>query len=129
MAAWESFGPVGAPHKNGDRIYGFTTGYAADLMAAGTPNVSSLYRASISDAIALVDVGDVLDVELEGQFWWVRREGQVVGRLTWATPLKGQPDPRTGVPLWPDSQGVLEVQRVFVNAGRVVNVGGIFRPS
>ena len=118
MAEWEKYDAVGSLHKNGDRIYGFTTGYASDLAAAGTPTVSSLYRASITDEVRSVDVGDMLPVSSDGGFWWVTKGGATIGRLTWPAPdLPGH------------HAGVVEVQRVFVNDGVVVNLGGIFRPA
>lgn len=93
-------------------MFGFTTGYARELLAAGTPNVSSLYRPSITEAVRLVDVGDVLEIADVGRLLMVRRAGVDVGALN---------IPRDVVVL----PAVLQVQRVFVNDDVVVNLGGI----
>ncbi len=120
MAEWERYDQVGSAHKNGDRMRGFTTGYARDLMTAGTPTVSSLLRSSITPAVSRVDIGMLLQVAFEDDRWWVSIDGERVGRLTWSI---AHPD-FSGF-----RDGVVEVQRVFVNAGVVVNLGGVFLPA
>ena len=126
---WMSHLPVGLPHKNGDRVYGTTSGYAADLMAAGTPTVSSLFRKSITPAVGSIDIGDRLFVTFDGSYWWVSNGEAVVGRLTWTASSRDRPDPRTGLlPPLPDS-GRLIVERVFINNGEVVNLGGKVLPA
>ena len=121
--------PVGLPHKNGDRIYGTTSGYAIDLMASGTPTVSSLYRKSLTPAVGTVDIGDRLPVAFDGEFWWVTSGDAIVGRLTWAAADRDRPDARTGeLPALPEI-GTLLVERVFINEGVVVNVAGKVLPA
>ncbi|TFD03668.1 MULTISPECIES: hypothetical protein [unclassified Cryobacterium] len=126
---WMSHLPIGLPHKNGDRLYGTSSGYAADLMAAGTPTVSSLFRKSITPSVSSIDIGDMLQVVFDGSFWWVSNADAVIGRLTWAASSRDHPDPRTGIlPPLPDN-GSLLVERVFVNSGAVVNLGGKVLPT
>ena len=126
---WMAHLPIGLPHKNCDRVYGTTSGYAADLMAAGTPTVSSLFRKSITASVSSIDIGDRLRVASDGSYWWVSNAGAVIGRLTWATSSRDHPDPRTGMlPPLPDT-GLLLVERVFINNGAVVNLGGKFLPA
>lgn len=126
---WMSHLPVGLPHKNGDRIYGITSGYAADLMVARTPTVSSLFRKSVTPAVSNIDIGDRLSVAFDGAHWWVSNGGAIVGRLTWTASSRDRPDPRTGtLPPLPDN-GTLLVERVFINNGTVVNLGGKVLPA
>jgi hypothetical protein len=118
------------PHKNGDRIYGFASGRAAELMAAGTPMVSSLLGSSITAAIQDVDVGDILDVTFEGDRWVVKRASVEIGKLTWSAKRRGQPDPASGALLWMVDDGLLHVERVTVNtSGRVADIGGVVTPT
>jgi hypothetical protein len=126
---WESHPPIGLPHKNGDRIYGITSGYAADLMSAGTPTVSSLFRKSVTPAVSNIDIGDRLLVTFDGAYWWVSSDGALIGRLTWTASSRDHADPRTGTPMRLPDNGILIVERVFVNSGMVVNIGGKVLPA
>lgn len=104
------------------------SGYAADLMRAGTPNVSKLLVASITPLVASVDVGDSLPVDLSEKGWTVSKDGSPVGRLTWSVKQRGKPDPRTGVPMFMIEHGLLHVRTVQVLDGVVVNCGGYVTP-
>ncbi|MET3566574.1 hypothetical protein ABIC47_002059 [Leifsonia sp. 563] len=124
-ARWRTYPQIGSTHKNGDRMYGFTSGYAADLMAAGTSTVSSLLGTSITAAIKNVDVGDELEVVFLGDRWVARLNGIDVGRLTWSAKRRGEPNAVNGAPLWDLDDGVLHVERVTVNHdGEVIDIGG-----
>jgi len=110
-------------------MFGFASGYAGDLMAAGTPVVSILRRSSVTSVVSLVDVGDELDVIWLGDRWVARRNGMDVGTLTWNAKERGNPDPRTGAPLWMLDDGVLHVERVVVDEDDiVVNLAGYVTP-
>jgi hypothetical protein len=120
---------LGSTRRNGDRIYGSAGAYAADLMKAGTPNVSILRRATVTDRVQLVQVGDRLTVVLLGNRYEVRRGGELVGHLTWGPSQVGKPDPRVGDPFPEVDGGTLVVERLTVNnTGVVVNLGGTITP-
>jgi len=125
---WMTHSAMGLTHKNGDRIFGFASGYAADLFAAGTPVISSLLRSSVTEAVGSVDIGDTLDVLFDGEEWWACSTTGRIGRLNWRVSALTEPDARTGT-LLEIRNGTLTVQRVFVNEGRVVNIGGIVSAS
>jgi hypothetical protein len=112
MSEWERYGQVGVTHANGDRIVGFVSGYARDLADAGTPNVSTLAKSSLTQAIGAVDIGDRLTVV----DMVVSLGDEMVGRIT------GPLVKALG------GTGELVVERVIVNGSTVVNVGGIFYP-
>jgi hypothetical protein len=116
-------------HKNGDRIYGSAGAYPAALMKAGTPNVSSLRRATVTDRVQLVQVGDRLTVILVGNRYEVGDSEGLVGHLSWGPIEVGNLDPRVGVPI-PDVDGwTLVVERLTVSSeGVVVNLGGYVTP-
>lgn len=109
---------VGGPHSNGDQVFGYYEGYAADLRAAGTPTVSSLRRNTITDAIQDVRIGDKLQLKNVNKSLVVSKLGREVGRLTW-----NDHEHRF-------DGGVLEVQRVFIDVdGKVANCGGKALPA
>jgi hypothetical protein len=116
--------------KNGDRVFGVFTLQAGELMRRGTPAVSSLNAKTITPTIASVRVGDSLPVIFDGAGWFVKRDNELVGRLTWTAVSRGRLDPRTGKPQWDLDDGMLTVERVTVNtAGEVVNLAGFVTPS
>lgn len=126
---WKNYPQLGSTHKNGDRMYGFASAFASDLMAAGTPAVSSLLKSSVTPEIQRVDIGDELDVIFLGDLWMVRKAGEDVGRLTWVARRRGSPDPRNGTTQWNLEDGVLHVERVTVNLNdEVVDIGGYVTP-
>jgi len=129
-ARWESYPQIGSTHKNGDRMYGVNSGHAADIMAVGTPTVSSLLGSSITPAIRRIDVGDELEVIFLGDRWVARHNGVDVGRLTWSAKRRGEPNVVNGAPLWDLDDGVLHVERVTVNTeDEVVDIGGYVTPK
>jgi hypothetical protein len=128
-ASWKGLPALGSTHRNGDRIYGSAGAYAADLMKAGAPNVSSLRRATVTERVQLVQVADRLTVVLVGNRYEVRDGEGLVGHLSWGPIEVGKLDPRIGVPL-PDVDGwILVVERLTVSSeGVVVNLGGYVSP-
>jgi hypothetical protein len=127
--SWKGLPALGSTHRNGDRIFGHAGTYAADLMKAGTPNVSSLRRATVTGRVQLVQVGDRLTVILVGNRYAVRDDEGLVGHLSWGPIEVGKLDPRVGVPM-PDVDGrILVVERLTVSSGGVVvNLGGYITP-
>ena len=126
---WRSYPALGSTHKNGDRIYGYASGYAAELAEAGTPIVSSLRRATIvHPVVRTVDIDDVLQVVFDGARWTVFKGGNVVGNLTWSF---SQPDQLEGRPNFEaPMSGMIVVERVFISdTNEVVNLGGKFIPE
>ena len=106
---------LGGPHRNGDRIYGFATGYASEMEAAGTPTISGLARRSIQPSISDVRIGDRLNIVRNNGKLWVEKDGDPVGELNWN---------------WDHLSGVMEVQRVFISTdNHVVNCAGIGIPD
>jgi hypothetical protein len=121
---------ISGTRKNGDRVFGVFTLQATELMLRGTPAVSSLNAKTVTPVIASVRVGDLLPVIFDGDGWYVQRQGEIVGRLTWTAKSKGRLDPRTGTPQWDLDDGTLTVERVTVStAGEVANLAGFVTPS
>jgi hypothetical protein len=98
-------------------------------MKAGTPNVSSLRRATVTERVQLVQVGDRLSVVLVSNRYEVRDGEGLVGHLSWGPIAVGKLDPRVGVPM-PNVDGwILVVERLTVSSeGVVVNLGGYVVP-
>lgn len=122
--------PIGTTHLNGDRIYGFTTGYARDLLEAQTPSVSALKRSSITEFMGEVRIGDRLSIAWDGKRWTVHSNaGALLGTLSWASPGTNEAEGADDTGAWVSSKGTLVVQRVFVSAEMtVVNCGGVAYP-
>lgn len=109
---------IGGPHSNGDQVFGYYAGFAADLLETGTPTVSSLRRANITPVIREVRIGDRLLLKSVDKTLVVSKQGHDVGVLTWKD-NKGLFD-----------GGIVEVQRVFIGLdGNVVNCGGVAVPA
>jgi len=126
----EQYPQIGSTHKNGDRMFGVHMPYAADLMRQDTPKVSSLQKTTVTKLIRDVQMHDELHVEWDGRHWWASAPEGRVGRLTWPPNSKGQPDPRSGVPMHNLEGGTLHVKTITVDAaGVVVDVGGYVVPE
>ncbi|PPF56077.1 hypothetical protein C5B94_03920 [Clavibacter michiganensis] len=121
---------IGQTHKNGDRMFGVDMPYANDLMAAGTPKVSSLHEATVTELIRGVKVHDELRVSFDGKHWWASAPAGLVGRLTWPPSMRGRPDPSSGVPMFTFDTGTLHVRNVTIDrADKVVDLGGFVVPD
>lgn len=108
---------IAGPYNNGDQVFGYYEGFATDLRAAGTPQVSSLKRSTITKAIQDVRIGDQLSLRSANNTLTVFKRGPV-GQVHW----KDHKDVFDG--------GLLEVQQVFIDIyGNVVNCGGKARPA
>lgn len=106
---------TGGPHRNGDRIYGFSTGHSQEMTEAGTPTISALTRGSIQAKVSEVRIGDRLPIVQRDGKLWVEKDGEPVGRLNWT---------------WDHLSGVMEVQRVFISKeNQIVNCAGIGVPD
>lgn len=109
------------------RLVGKQGRNAGELMREGTPRAAKL--ASLTDRIADVQLGDQLDVDWDGKYWWVSREGERIGRLTWPASSRGKPDPRVGVPMHMIERGTLDIYQLLIgDDDAVVNCGGSVRP-
>jgi hypothetical protein len=115
---------VSGPHKNGDRIVGKPGLRVAELWRAGRAPVSILLRSSVTELIGDVRIGDELDVQHNGKYWWASSEAGVVGRLTWNRADESRAT-------WFDYEirypatGRLHVERLVVSRnGNVVNLNG-----
>lgn len=121
--------PLGGAHKNGDRIYGYSSGLARHLAAAGTPNVSSLPARHLTEAVASVRINDRLDVEFAGEWWNVVLRGEVVGRLPFSAESRGQDLKYLDGKEWDQDSGVLIVERLKISGeNQIVNLGGTLYP-
>lgn len=121
--------PLGMVHKNGDRLYGYASGYAAALTEAGTPAVSGLVVKHNAPEIENVRINDRLAIVLCGEWWEVHRNGVPVGRLSFSTKTRGAPIKHFAGEQWDHDSGVLIVERLKISAeDRIVNIGGTAYP-
>lgn len=120
---------MGMIHKNGDRLYGYASGYASDLSAAGTPNVSGLPTRHHTAEMQSVRIGDRLDIVLNGTHWDAERNGVTVGRMPFVVKNRGLPIPHFEGTRWDHDVGVLVVERLKVSAANTIaNIGGTAYP-
>lgn len=122
--------PVGMLHKNGDRLYGYTTGYSPQLLAAGTPNVSNLPLRHLTHEVENVRIGDRLEIVLRGEHWEAHRKGVLVGRLPFSVKDRGLPVLHFEGHHWDSDTGTFIVERLKISSeDRVVNIGGTAYPE
>lgn len=112
------FPRIGSVYKDGSVIYGYTTGYASELRAKGTPLVSSSDVKGFIAEIQKVRIDDLLEVNIEKGEYIIRRGAQTVGRL------RLSPDEFNG------KGGTLRVQTLKIGPDKIItNFGGVFFPA
>lgn len=123
--------PVLSVRKDGSRLVGTIESYAEDLYKAGTPPMHGLSNRDAKSArVALVRIGDTLEIERDGRRWVCRDEHEVLGVLRWKPSLDGHPDARNGHVIRLPQRGTLTVERLVLSAeGVVIDFGGTVVPS
>ncbi len=123
--------PVLSTRNDGSRLVGTAGPYAEDLYKAGTPPVHGLSNQHAKSArVALVRIGDPLEVERDGRRWVVRDEREVLGVLRWKPSLDGRADARNGHIIRLPQRGTLTVERLVLSAeGAVIDFGGTVVPT
>lgn len=120
---------MGSIHKNGDRLYGYASGYSRNLAAAETPNVSGLPSRHHTAEIKNVRIGDRLAIVLKGTHWEAERNGITVGRMPFSVKNRGRKLEHFDGHEWDNDEGVLVVERLKISAAdEVVNIGGTAYP-
>lgn len=120
---------LGDFHKNGDRLYGYASGYSSALTAAGTPNVSGLPQRYHTAEIRNVRIGDRLDIVFRGTHWDAVRNGIAVGRMPFSVKDRGRRIEHFNGDFWNHDSGVLIVERLKISAhDEIVNIGGTAYP-
>lgn len=122
--------PVLSTRKDGSRLVGTAEAYAVDLYKDGTPPMHGLaLRHAKSPRVALVRIGDQLEVERDGKHWVVRDQHEVLGVLRWTPSLDGRADARNGHIIRLPERGTLTVERLVLSAaGEVIDFGGTVVP-
>lgn len=122
--------PIGMLHKNGDRLYGYTTGYSPQLLAAGTPNVSNFPLRHLTPEVEKVRIGDRLEIVFRGDRWEALRDGVLVGVLQFSVKNRGLPVLHFEGNHWDSDTGTLIVERLKISSeDRIVNIGGTAYPE
>jgi hypothetical protein len=123
--------PVLSTRKDGSRLVGTAGPFAEDLYKAGTPPMHGLSNQHTrSERVALMRIGDQLQVERDGKHWVCRDQHGVLGVLRWTSGLDGKADPRNGHIIRLPQRGTLTVERLVLSAeGGVIDFGGTVMPS
>lgn len=122
--------PLLSTRKNGDRLVGYSDGFAEELYAAGTPPMHGLAaKPAPSERVQRVRVGDELQVQREGDRWYVLDSDGPIGQMRWKAGDEGRKHATTGVIVRYPAVASLHVRRLVLDPdGQVKDIGGTIHP-